>query len=477
MVKAHRSYGGIRYCATCYAREFKRRLCPGCANFARLPRKDDGAVCAACVRAKPCVRCRNVGRSIGKITEYGPVCNSCENYFRQARPCGECGKLSSHLSRYTRFAVDVQICGQCARLRLGTCSACRRHRLIVTDVPRKLCKHCAYESATVCQECEQSMPAGRRKTCESCYWSRTLRKRVAMDRAAFSAPRMADEFAAFGDWLLHTVGPNKAAITIHRYLPFFVEIERKWGAISHYANLLEHFGAEGLRRVRLPMRWLQQARQIVVDPEAREEDSEGRRIRAMIASLQAKPKLARLAQDYAATLDARRATGRTSVKSTRLALRPAISLLGLLEDGSAVPKQTDIDRYLKGSPGQRAAITGFVNFLNRNFGLALVARLFEKKSPTGALRKLERSLHELAQSIGTESSDEWVALALRVFHGINKRDAKSAQVRDADYRGVAGIDAEIRGRSLWVPKPEGYLKVAVRNRVIESDFRSVSEDQ
>lgn len=62
-------------------------------------------------------------------------------------------------------------------------------------------------------------------------------------------------FEAFGHWLMGLMGENKAALTIHRYLSFFMEIERNWKDVPEFAVLLMHFGTTKLRCVQLPMLW------------------------------------------------------------------------------------------------------------------------------------------------------------------------------------------------------------------------------
>ncbi|WP_311945334.1 hypothetical protein [Halomonas piscis] len=59
---------------------------------------------------------------------------------------------------------------------------------------------------------------------------------------------------------MSTVGPQKAALKINHYLTFFLDLETTWQQVPNYPQLLHHFGAEGLRRVRLPMRWLHEAK-------------------------------------------------------------------------------------------------------------------------------------------------------------------------------------------------------------------------
>ena len=110
-----------------------------------------------------------------------------------------------------------------------------------------------------------------------------------MNRAAFTVPVMADHFERFGAWLAVAVGDNKAAITVNRYLSFFLEIEKVWQAIPKYNRLVDHFGAEGLRRVRLPMRWMQEAGMVVKDAAVQAEDSEKRQIAGMLKALEGDP--------------------------------------------------------------------------------------------------------------------------------------------------------------------------------------------
>ncbi|MFX8246699.1 hypothetical protein ABTL56_19270, partial [Acinetobacter baumannii] len=53
MPKAHKVHLEVRYCGTCYARCFKRQVCPGCGVFARLLASDLEATCTACVAKQP----------------------------------------------------------------------------------------------------------------------------------------------------------------------------------------------------------------------------------------------------------------------------------------------------------------------------------------------------------------------------------------------------------------------------------------
>lgn len=147
---------GHKYCGTCYARVFKRRLCPKCGNFARLPKNDPDAICLECQVAKPCARCGKTDYAVGKITSYGPVCGACASHFREPEPCEVCGKPSQRLTRVSRLGHDQRVCPSCARADHGVCEACRHHRLLDQGKDgRMLCKACCEKGEVACPECGQ----------------------------------------------------------------------------------------------------------------------------------------------------------------------------------------------------------------------------------------------------------------------------------------------------------------------------------
>lgn len=455
MTEAHRTYHGARYCATCYARVFKRRLCPKCGELARLPGDQPDAVCRHCELAKPCVRCRKTKYKIGLVTPYGPVCNACAPHFREPKACGACGRMSRRLTRVTRLGGEQELCPRCARTGYATCPACRRYRLLVDSRDgRRLCRTCAERGDVPCPSCGKPMPVGRGKLCEACYWTKTCRKRIDVDKAAFSVAAMRDAFGEFGCWLESEVGAHKAALTVHRYLLFFTVIETRWNRIPAYPLLLGHFGAEGLRRVRLPMRWLREARGIEPDTEAREADSERRRIEAWGDAIPSGSRAAKMFADYQRALMSKLDAGRTSLRSIRLALRPAASLLLAADpNGRVLPDQRTIDHYLLAVPGQRATATGFIRFLSLNGAPALVARVDHKKTRRARGHALEREIMQMARhpEEGKAFQQRWIAAGVAYFHGVklSKRKLRDAV---AVHEGN-GLQVEVGGARYFLPNP------------------------
>lgn len=267
-------------------------------------------------------------------------------------------------------------------------------------------------------------------------------------------PGMSEAFGQFGEWLLSEVGGQKGALSIHRYLPFFVKIEKRWGRIPVYADLLTHFGAEGLRRVRLPMRWLGEARQIVPDADAREEDSDRRRIAAIMASAPSSTPAANALAAYQDRLTQRVSTGKSTVRSVRMALRPAVSLLLASADGGAkLPDQSALNRYLLEAPGQKAALTGFVNFLNEQHRLGLVLKVNEKRVSELRKKKLEAEMLALTREAGTDENfrHRWLSVALAYFHGLPRRVGRVVLGEQIKPVEGGGYMVAWEGQGYWVP--------------------------
>jgi len=417
MHKAHRIHAGQRFCSVCYKRVFEQRPCPKCTLIRRLPKTDLTAICRQCEIDMPCARCGKAEYRIGKITPFGPVCNSCSVYFRPPKA----GALSAEdVSRSkTTAGQPLQTTSSDNR---GTCRSCRRHRKIsMSPDGRRLCAACLRDGLVPCPSCGDKMPAGRGNTCESCYWRDTFHKRLALDEAGLSSSRFVALFREFGMWLLTQVPAQKAALAIHRYFPFFYDMEKRWGKIPTYAQLLTHFDAEGLRRVRLPMRWLSETSQVLVDPQQREDASDWRRIEAITASIPSGTPASRILLAYKDALQARVTAGTATVRTVRLSLRPAVSLLAMCERSEFnMPVQAALDRYLVNVPGQKAAITGFVSFMNKHYGANLSIRLDEKRTLSLRRKRLEA---ELVSLVREENRDDdfrikWLSVGLTYFHGL-----------------------------------------------------------
>lgn len=220
---------------------------------------------------------------------------------------------------------------------------------------------------------------------------------------------MAGHFKVFGRWLGGKVGANKAASTIHRYLTFFLEIEQQWQNIPKYGELLAHFGALKLRRSQLPMTWMAESEAIVLNISAKEEDSDKRRIKTILDRFPEQSQASEILTSYYQSLIEKLKDEKTTIRSIRLALSPASAFLQKAADMQCMPlDQRALDAYLKTAPGQRAAISGFVCYLEDKHEIKLILPKPDTlRTQRNRRKKLEKEMLILMQENG--SSDE--------FHG------------------------------------------------------------
>lgn len=457
-----RAYRGKRYCAACYKRIFKRAMCQECGNFARLPMNKPKAICRECERKRPCVRCGRSGRPISKVTVYGNVCNSCALYFNEPKPCEQCGKMSLRLTKVSRLQLDVRVCEQCATQDYSSCPACNRHRLLYKAPDgRKLCKKCLTLGEVDCPECGQTMPAGRGSQCQQCYLKSLLKKRVEIDMAAFTKPIMAKHFEAFGEWLGGHAGYHNAVHSIHRYLNFFKEIEKRWGDIPAYEELVTHFGPQGLRRVLRVKRWMESCGLIYLDEGSKLWESESRQIDVLLRQLPGDGSAQRLLKGYFEKLQERLATGRTSLRSVRLALAPAVALLHEANVQNHIPpNQNVLDRFLSKKPGQRAAISGFVGYLRKSCGIDIVLpSAHDKKMLKLQRRRLEKDmLEQLGGNFDEKTPERWLVGALAYFHGLPLSTARKVKEEALRRLDDGSFIVCWEGKEYWLPNMGDALK-------------------
>jgi hypothetical protein len=337
----------------------------------------------------------------------------------------------------------------------GTCQDCRRHRsLSISPEGRKLCSLCLRDGLVPCPCCATDMPAGRGNACEDCYWKDTYMKRLRLDEAGLSSPQFVQMFHRFGMWLVEQVPAQKAALTIHGYFPLFYEMEKRWGKVPSYAQLLNYFTADGLRRVRLPMRWLSETLQVVVDAKEREEASDLRRIAAIVASVPVGTPASQVLTTYNSELQSRIAVGRISIRTARLALRPAASLLASCEkSGFQLPGQDALDSYLLNTPGQIASIFGFISFLNSQYATNLVVRVDDRKAVARRRKQLEVEMIKLLDERQRDDAfeAEWISISLAYFHGLPRRVGKKSKHFSLSTDADGNFSIFLNGNTYFVP--------------------------
>ncbi len=436
--KYHRVFKGEGYCTTCYAREFKPKPCAKCGQIYRLPRSANNPICDKCRNNKPCIRCGKQNHRVGKITQYGVVCSSCAHYFREKRACGRCGKLTTRLSRLDKTKTGIQVCTTCYTTSKGhqTCPKCRKYRLLVETDLGLMCKKCATLGKQPCQECGKYIYAGIGSKCRDCVWKDKLNKRVELLVTGIkSKTEIRHDFRLFAVWLASDVGYSKAAMSIERYVPFFQELANLWDNLPDYGIITHYFKPKSMRKFLKVKQWLENQGIVSISNSTKQDLVEQDRISSLLNKVANYPIATSLVSIYQDRLLLKLNAGKTSIKSIRLALQPAV---GLMLTVKRLPTQTDVEQYLKTKSGQRAALTGFIHFLNQEYHLSLkIAKLTIQEKQKLALNRKQKLENKVIAYVikcrkNPETFDlkEWIKLALPYFHGVSDKNSIISQLEN-----------------------------------------------
>ncbi|OZC35870.1 hypothetical protein B9Q17_12375 [Marinobacter vinifirmus] len=272
---------------------------------------------------------------------------------------------------------------------------------------------------------------------------------MEINSALFQTKQVAQDFGSFGTWMSLRSGYKYAALRLNRYACFLQEIERQWRCVPEADSLVRSFGPEYMRRHRLFTQWLGEVHSLTVSTEAFRHAAESRQIQNLMDQLPANSSYRQLAEDYLRVLEQRHAAGRTSLRSVRLALTPAIALLKAA--GHSILGQRHLNRYLEAKPGQRAALTGFISHLRKQHAYELT--MPAKSSLPNQRKRIEKRLLELLET-GVKSQTakkEWIYLGLRYFHNVTARKAQKAVSGARQPALSQGINAHLEGKIYWLP--------------------------
>jgi hypothetical protein len=453
--KAHRVENNESYCGTCYAREFKRLKCNTCGIFSRILRHEEKPICRPCKLNKPCIRCQRTGLGVSKITEHGPVCPSCSRYFLPLKVCDGCGESSQDVFRRKNIGDTKRLCTACTRKHHQRCPKCSRYGFLIDSVDSgcAICSLCFKHGERLCADCGKAYPAGLGLRCADCSWMKRYSRRISTTANLFKTTIFISLFRQYAEWLPSKVGQHKAWLVINKHAIFFVNSERTWGKIPGYSELVTEFTADGLRRMRLPVRWLRETQDLNVDEVIREQCSDERRIKGMLEMFAHSTFAEESLNAYEATLRVKRIAGKTSLRSIRLALTPATALLQIaVNRGELKPNQADVDTFLLEAPGQKAAVTGFCNFLRKRYDIKVTPKVANAGMMRRHRQKMSKELIELA-FVADDSTGfllRWVSLGLKYFHGYTGQ-LKTLKIDQVVHDPAGGFSVELDGEAYWLP--------------------------
>lgn len=422
-IKVHRRYKGETYCANCYKTWFVKNSCNQCGELKLLHKKEKFAVCTDCQRRQPCIRCGRNAIKDGANTEYGRVCQTCyQGHFKSKKVCFECGESKRGVSRYSKLSQRQAIYKSCYQKHfMETCSLCHKYRELVDTEQGKICKKCDEFGELPCQSCKKPMPAGMGKQCQDCYWRKRLLHEANLNTYLLTSSEIKKAYSDFIVWFADNKESMVAALKHNKFIYFFIRCDEMWHKMPNYEALVQEFKPNGLREYLTVLRWLILTEQIVIDASAKEQVAEQERIANLLAKFD--DKIPHCINEYHKILDQKLLNGKTSLKSVRLALQPAIGLcIEHKIEGSSVPKQEHVDGYLLIKQGQYSALYGFINFLNRVHNLKII---FEKPSRDKVLkadrRELEKQIIEFIgehKTLSKSNELKWLQLGMMYFHGV-----------------------------------------------------------
>ena len=379
--KPHRIYKELAYCSTCYAREFKTSECRKCGRYARLAIFDKNATCKKCELDIPCIRCNKEDYSIGRITQYGPVCSPCAYYFNEPKACPICGTYSKRLASNSNLGHTLKVCEKCQRSSHKVCPSCNNHRQLHDRGDGiHTCRKCGIGEVTNCLSCNTIMPAGRTKFCVDCTWQNTFENRLKICVEILQTENMSHTFNSYGKWMAAKLGNMPASQKINKDSVFFCEIESIWKNIPSYEVLISHYSPEGLRAHRRLVAWLNQEGHININEKLKSEASEQLQIEKKLSQIPQGSKCYKPLHEYYQVLEEKQFRGKIKIRTIRLAISAVVNFLLAKNDSfNFIPNQDDIDIFLTNKPGQKGNLTGFVNHLNKSKHLNLTTKANSEK--------------------------------------------------------------------------------------------------
>ena len=414
------------YCANCYAQWFQKKTCKRCGQLKRIHR--EGELCLECEKLTDCVRCgKEAGTfEIGMISRYGAVCGSCTRYFREEIECSECGKMTR--DRYRSPVTNESVCLQCyRRYTFATCKNCRRYRK-VHNQEKQLCKKCDEQLLSTCPKCKSEMPSGYGNVCPDCARRSLLFNMILLNGHILRNKAVKTAYKKFIFWYMRKCGISVALHKGSDFMRFFIDCDEIWQQIPDYAELVTHFKPNGLRANLTVLRWLLDTNQIIIDEALKDDLAELERIQALFNKLkESVPCIA----SYYQKLQRRCDEGKTSLKSVRLALQPAIDLISTNEI-TDYPTQDQLNQYLVGKSGQTAAITGFINHLKSEYHrkLEIDRKLIQQIKTKQLKKRYSQRLVELykQEALTVAEQMELVSVVLYSLHGIEIKKNKIATI-------------------------------------------------
>jgi hypothetical protein len=263
-------------------------------------------------------------------------------------------------------------------------------------------------------------------------------------------------FSSYVSWAVAHTDAKRLCLALVRHAEFFTTLDQHPDAVWDEAFVLRVFGTSRLRKYELPIRWLQDQHALALTPQAKQENAEIQTSRKLVQSLPVGSVGGSVLQAFFDELHARVDKGSIKVRTMRMALRPAVSLLLTASpEGVEMPNQAALNDMLRSTPGQRAAVSTFLGFLKTRYAIALVAHQSASHRLARTREKLGAQLAEIANSIRRDAKARllWDVTALRYFHRLTRVHALEI-VKTATRKALPdGDELHVESQTFWLPRP------------------------
>jgi hypothetical protein len=266
-------------------------------------------------------------------------------------------------------------------------------------------------------------------------------------------------------------------LLINQHWPFFRKLDRitqEIGRIPTHQELMRYMTVLEMRRSLLVTQFLDESNIITQDAQTKADAAEWDYMDRMKLRLATNKALEAIFVGYQDYMLKRVETGKTSLRSVRLAMTPAARLLelsGLMN--TSLPDQSVLIQFLWQHAGQRAAISGFVNYLNNKHCTALMLpkkgediRLVLKHPREGRENMLRKKLIDYLNSTSTDPRLPRMILraALGYLHSVHL--PKDIVIEDFMWHPESDGSAVLMmgGWEFWLPKEVVEVSIFSKNQ-------------
>lgn len=462
-------YHGKHYCRECFNLFFTFQICTICGKRRKISNDLQVPICKVCqVKNKPCIRCNRKEYKFGLITKDGPVCKACAVYFREYKTCSICHSAYYTVSERKLLNGESQLlCHRCYNKTLPICSLCHKQRkaYMYDENNRAICELCATKENKQCIQCGEIISAGRGNLCKECTYINTLKKRIKFCATLLSSKYMGGYFEQFGWWLKYRRGSIFAATHIMQYIDYFSQIDslcENLGRMPNYQEVIQSFSVAMSRKNLLVTTFLNEIGLLIIDKVCQEEQANKDMIGRYLQKFKQGSWESKILKTYYEHLR-NKPKHKGSIRSIRLALGSAANLLeykGYFDDEYLT--NNILEGYLWKYPGQRNSLTGFINFLQRNYSISL--KIYIKRprllSPIRSHMYLKNELINMLQHpiISVSFQSKLIRIAISYLHGINI--PQNVQILKTDIHSVAhNLYITIAKTKFYLPHElDWYLK-------------------